>query len=158
MKKIILIALVLVHLLSVSCFAGDGSLNIPSYVKSPEDVARWFSHDFKYQLMIPKTPQTPEEMLSSKGGDCDDFAALASEALKRMGISSSVVAIMLNDWEFAHAVCIWKEKDGTYSFISNQEIRRTGENTMDGAIKKFYPAAKKILVNFDRLQQRKYIS
>ncbi len=157
MKKLILIITLLAQFLSPVCFAADIlESNIPSYVKTPDDIAKWFSHDFKYQLIIPHTPQPLEEILKSKGGDCDDFAALASAVLVRMGISGSVAAIMFNDPYSSHSVCIWMGKDGTYSFISNQEIYHTGEKTPEGAIEKVYPASKKIVLNFDRREQGRY--
>jgi hypothetical protein len=157
MKKIILIIALLAQFLSPVCFAaGILESDIPSYVKTPDDIAKWFSHDFKYQLIIPNTPQTLEETLKTRGGDCDDFAALAYAVLARMGISGSVAVIMFKDSYSSHSVCIWMEADGTYSFISNQEIYHTGEKTPEGAIKKVYPAYRKIVLNFDRREQGRY--
>lgn len=157
MKALILIITLLAQLLSPVCFAADILENdIPSYVKTPDDIAKWFSHDFKYQFIMPHTPQTLEAILKSRGGDCNDFAALASAVLARMGISGSVAVIVLKDLYSSHSVCIWMEKDGTYSFISNREIYHTGEKTPEDAIKKVYPASKKIVLNFDRREQGRY--
>jgi len=157
MKKIILAIILLTQLLCPACFATDIiESSVPGYVKTPDDIAKWFAHDFTYQLIIPHTPQTIEDTLKSKGGDCDDFAELASAVLARMGICASVAVIIFKDSYSSHAVCIWMEKNGTYSFISNREIYHTYEKTPEGAVKKIYPASKKIALNFDRKEQGRY--
>lgn len=155
-KRTILIATILIQILATNCFAEDSLPGIASQVKSPDGIARWFSQDFRYQFSIPNIPQTPEEMLKSKGGDCDDFAALASAVLEHMGIPSRVVAIEFKDPNDGHAVCIWMDPDGTYSFISNQQIFHTDKTDMYEAVKTAFPRATKIVTDFDRRAQSKY--
>lgn len=156
MKKIILTTITLVLLISPACFAGDALSGIPSYVNNPDKLAHWFAQELKYQYSIPNIPQTPEETLKSKGGDCDDLAALASAVLEHMGISSQVVAIAFKDPNDGHAICIWKDADGTYSFISNQQIFHTTKTAMDEAVRTVFPNAVKVLTDFDRKAQSKY--
>jgi hypothetical protein len=156
MKKLIIMIVLLANILSPYCFAEDGLAGVPTGIKSPDDIAKWFSQDFKYQLRLPKDPMTPQEIINSKGGECDDFAALASIILERLGTPNNVTAIFFDDKVAGHAICIWQEKDGTYSFISNQEIHRTGLPTAEAAIKKFFPGARKIVADYDRTNQRRY--
>jgi hypothetical protein len=56
-----------------------------------------------------------------------------------MGIENQVLIIRFNELKIMHAVCIWKDKNGFYSFISNQELQRTGHRTAEGAVRKYYP-------------------
>ncbi len=108
-------------------------------VRSPEDIARFFSREFTYTLTLPDRVHTPEETLETRTGDCDDFAVLASAILARMGIESRVLIIGFKDLRMAHAVCIWKSSDGFYSFISSRKLQRTGTRTVKDAIMKVYP-------------------
>ena len=156
LKVIISLVIVLALCMPVISFAESELAGIPDYIASPEDVAAWFSHDFTYQLRLPKYPQTPQETINAKAGECDDFAALASEILKRLGISSSVAAIYFKESSFGHVICIWQGKDGTYNFISNRVIYYTGETTMDGAVKKIYRGVKRIVPDIDRADQARY--
>lgn len=150
--KNILFAVILIGLLPLSSHAQDEIGSIPSYINKPEDIVKWFSRDFTYQLIISPRPQTIRETMESKGGICGDFAELASVALTRMGIRNSIVAMTFKDTRIGHIVCMWKGGDGTYNFISNMEIHYTGERTIDAAIKKFFPA-KKIIVDYDRARE-----
>ncbi len=156
MKRIILTTLILTLLISPACFAGDALSGIPSYVKNPDELARWLAQDFRYRYSIPNIPQTPEETLKLKGGDCDDLAALASAVLEDMGISSSVVAISFKDPNDGHAICVWKDADGAYSFISNQQIFHTTKTTVDESVKTVFPNAVKVLADCDRRAQSRY--
>jgi len=108
---------------------------IPSSLKSPQDIERWLSN-FKYQMKIPDAPQSVEETLGSKAGDCDDLAKVVSQALSGLGISSNVVVIKTKGVAIRHAICIWKDKDGSYDFFSNKQMIYTGEKNMEVAIRR----------------------
>jgi hypothetical protein len=97
-------------------------------------------------MKMPDRPQAPEETVGLGTGDCDDFAALAVAILVKNGINSDVVIIKYRGLNVLHAVCMYRETDGTYSFISNMELHRTHQRDVAGAITKFYPDWDKIMV------------
>lgn len=108
-------------------------------VRSPEDIAKYFANGFTYTMNLSDRAHSPEETLESRTGDCDDFALLASAMLTRMDVENQVLVIRFRALSAAHAVCIWRGRDGMYNFISSMELVRTGQSTVEGAIKKFYP-------------------
>lgn len=111
----------------------------PEAIRTPEQIVTWFSSDFQYQLKIPDRPQSPGETVELKSGDCDDFAVLASAILARSGIRSDVLIIKCRGLNIKHAICIWRDRDGTYDFISNSELNRTSRTDIVSAVAKFYP-------------------
>lgn len=108
-------------------------------IRSPEDLVSWMSKELTYVMTLPGKMHLPEETLQKRSGDCDDFAVLASTMLTRMGIANDVIIIRFRKLSVAHAICIWKGKNGYYNFISNCELHRTGRKTVAAAIKRFYP-------------------
>jgi len=108
-------------------------------VRSPEELASWLSGKFTSSMTFPDRTHTPRETLESRSGNCDDFAVLASAMLTRMGIENRVLIIKFRQLTMSHAICIWKDRDGAYSFISNRELCRTGRKTVGDAVKRYYP-------------------
>lgn len=108
-------------------------------LNSPEDLARWLSREFSYTMTLPDGVHSPDATIASRSGDCDDFAILASDILTRMGVENRVLVIRFTGLSMAHAICIWREPNGLYSFISNREICRTGKDSVEEAVRKFYP-------------------
>jgi len=111
---------------------------LPLSVTSPEKMALWFKNEFKMHMRIPDEPQSPGETIAFKSGDCDDFACLASVILSRLGIPNSVIVIEFEGLEIAHAICVWKNHHGTYNFISNRRIYRTGDRRVIEMIRRHY--------------------
>ena len=80
---------------------------------------RWFDHW-----------QNPQETWRKMSGDCEDYALLAVELLRQIGIEGNILVVnckpkypMGN-----HAVCVFKDDDltgGTYWFWSNAILRKT---------------------------------
>jgi hypothetical protein len=139
MKKIFFAILVIIAATAPNASASQGLEEAMSGIRSPEDIARFFSQEFTYAMTLPDRAHSPEETMESMSGDCEDFAILASAMLERMGIENQVLIIRFSGMKIAHAVCVWKDKNGYYSFISNQELQRTNQRTAEGAIRKFYP-------------------
>ena len=123
-------------------------------IHSPEELASWLSRDFLYQWKMPDRAQGPQETLDLGAGDCEDFAILSSSILTRLGIPNEVLVIQFAGLNISHAICIWKGKNGKYSFMSNRELYRTGENTVQAAVKKFYPDYSKIVKKHARIYSR----
>lgn len=107
--------------------------------KNPVQLSSWMTQNLKYVLEMPHERQTAQATLDLERGQCEDFAILAQAVLKRMGIQSQVVIIKYKGLSVMHAVAIYKETSGTYSFFSNQELVRTNATTIEGAISKMYP-------------------
>ena len=84
---------------------------VPSTIKTPQDIEKWFS-SLKSQMTLPDVPQTVQEMLESRAGDCDDFATLASKILADLGISSEVLVIQYTGTPLRHAICLWVDENG----------------------------------------------
>ncbi len=138
------ILIFLVQLPAPLCFSQELP-GIPSSVKSPQDLEKWFS-GFKSQMQLPDVPQTIQEMLSTRAGDCDDFATLASKALAGFGISSTVLVIKFKDTSIRHAICLWKDESGSYDFFSTKQLVHTGEKNMDAVMKRYYPSSENVSV------------
>ena len=140
---------VIINIVFISfCFVGSGvsiaSEGIPSDIHTPKDLVKWLSSEFQYRLEMPDKWQAPEETIYLKRGDCEDFAILTSEFLAGKGISSHIVVINFKGLSARHAICIWKEENGTYSFTTNRKLRRTGSYSLPSAVEKFYPDWKMI--------------
>ena len=120
--------------------------NIPSSVQTPQALANWLSSEFSYRMELVDEWQKPRETISSRTGDCEDFAILASAFLTRSGIPNDIAIVKFRDLNISHAVCLWKGEDGSYSFISNGKLRRTGKRTIKSAIKKFYPDCENVIL------------
>ena len=135
----LLIMLAIMAAMSPVAYAMQGMEEAMANVNSPEDIANFFAQEFDYNMTLPDRAHTPEQTIASHSGDCEDFAILASAMLTRMGIENQVLIINFNGIRLAHAICIWQAKDGTYSFISNRELYRSGQRSVEATVKKFYP-------------------
>lgn len=119
--------------------------NIPSNINTPMALEQWLANEFKYVMEVNHDDwQSPEETIRSKKGDCEDFAILASRVLALWGREGQMIIIHFRGLNIAHAICIWKEENGLYSFLSNRKLHRTGERSIRNAISKYYPDWKSI--------------
>jgi hypothetical protein len=139
MKRVFFVLLLFIAAAAPLACASQGLEEAMQGIRSPEDIARFFFQEFTYTMSLPDRAHTPEETIEAMSGDCEDFAILASAMLTRMGIENQIFVIRFSGMKVAHAVCIWKDKNGYYNFISNRELQRTGQRTAEGAIRKFYP-------------------
>ncbi len=131
--------------------------NIPATISSPQALADWLQEEFNYRLEFPDKWQTPEETISSRAGDCEDFALLASAFLTRLGIANDIVILKFAGLNVSHAICLWKDSNSFYNFISDRKLHHTGENDIKKAIGKFYPDCKKIIFSDSRKRHGKVI-
>jgi hypothetical protein len=138
--RIILLGVLFVSLFRGVSFAQPVNLDaVTAFIHTPEALSSWLTKNFRYEFGINDNWQTAEETLRLRTGDCEDFATLASVVLKKLGVQPEIAIVKYEGLNLRHAICIWKETDGTYSFISNQELHRTGESTVGAAIAKVYP-------------------
>jgi hypothetical protein len=127
-------------------------------ISSPRALTEWLSSDFQYAMEIPDAWQSPQETVSLKRGDCEDFAILASAVLWRLGIPNEILIIKFKKLKIGHAICIWKDKDGFYKFISNQKMYDTGKDRIEDAIGKLFPDWESIAFVGQRKEYTKVIS
>jgi predicted transglutaminase-like cysteine proteinase len=126
-------------------FGSSISLNgVPEKVNDPLSLAAWLANEFRYEMEFPNRWQAPSDTIKKKKGDCEDFAALASSCLNRLGIENKIALLKFDGLNLSHAICIWKDSGGNYSFISNRKLKHTGETDINRAVKKYYPDCVKI--------------
>lgn len=97
---------------------------ISQTLNQPQAIARYIWHNFVFeddtrQFGAADYWQTPEELLATGRGDCEDFALFAREALRLNGKS----AYLLNVYgdRYSHTVCLLKEDSG-YQVIDGTEV------------------------------------
>ena len=81
---------------------------------TPEKFATLFS---KFEFKFGDEVQNPDEFLSSRSGDCDDFATLAATVLKEKGYTVRLVAVRLP--KIVHVVC-YVEQSHAYLDYNNR--------------------------------------
>ena len=100
---------------------------------TPEAVARFLQTQVRYhhdRQLFGRNEywQTPEELLARKAGDCEDYALLAVELLRRQGIEAQVVSVFGEG--YAHTVCVFRD-GGRYHLINLGELVRLNARTLE---------------------------
>ena len=139
MMKIICVATTILVLL-----CGHGSAQelsgVPMGVESPGDLANWLLSRFQYKVEVPDRWQSPQETIDKGYGDCEDFAVLSSRILEeKFNLKNDIVIVEFEGMNLAHLICVWKNEDGTYSFMSNNKIHNTKKEYLSDAIRRYYP-------------------
>ncbi len=80
--------------------------------------------------------QTPEEFLETKKGDCEDFAAFATEILKRNGKNAFILNVYGD--RYAHTVAVFEE-NGTYQVIDDSRVVHYNTAHLEELLFKLYP-------------------
>lgn len=130
---------------------------ISKTIKNPAELSNLLATEFRYETEMPDRWSKAEETAVAKKGDCEDFAILAQEILKRINIDSQILIIKYKGISQAHAICIFKEGD-TYSFISNQELVRTNAPTVTAAVEEQYTDWESIKITDAKNRQLQFIS
>ena len=143
--KIAVLMLTIAVLAATIPNVSEAAEGVPVEVQTPQALMQWMQKDFTYAMKMPDKPQSVEETINRKKGDCDDFAVLAQSALSEMGIKSHVIIIEFKGLNVKHAVCVWKDTNGTYNIISNRKQYRTGKPNVRQAISKYYPDWQRIV-------------
>ena len=154
MKRIKVLTVFLVHFLLLNALA-YGLVGIPQTINTPEALTKWLSAEFRYRLEIIDEWQTPEETISSREGDCEDFAVLVSSMLTGMEIESNIAIIEFSGLDSSHAICIWKDEYGQYNFTSNKTLYRTGKENITSAIQAYYPDWSRIVFTDEKGKELK---
>lgn len=107
---------------------------------TPEKFAMYFSDfEFKFHAEIQKH----DTFLSSKSGDCDDYATLAAEVLAKNGYTTRLIAIRMKGE--THVVCYVNE---TKSYL-DYNYRKENEKTIPCS-DSITDIATKVAKSFDR--------
>ena len=130
---------------------------VPSSIQSPKDISDWLSREFSYRFELPDRWQDPTETISSKAGDCEDFALLSSILLNKMGISNDIVIVKFRDLSISHAICVWKNSEGSLDFISDRSLFKTGHTRIQDAVERYYPDWEKLIYVDASMRQKKII-
>ena len=81
--------------------------------------------------------QQPEEFLNRGAGDCEDYALLAQEILKRQGKEAFVLSLY-GDENYAHTVCVFVEQ-GCSHVINQDRVIRYGARSIEELATDLYP-------------------
>ena len=111
-------------------------------LKSPEAVTKFMHEKFRIvedSALFGKDDywQSPEEFLSRRAGDCEDFALFAQSALTRIGFESYVISLYAPAG-YAHTVTLFKQ-DGVYNIINDGRLYRYGTLTPEEALTRVRP-------------------
>lgn len=118
----------------------------PDYITTPEDIQSWLK-SFKYQEDIDGYWKSPEETVNDNGGDCEDFATLVAHILNNLNYDNYMVAVYYteNKEKFGHAICLFEERDGTWSYFSNTNYIKARKEYLLKPIYLYFPNWYKII-------------
>ncbi len=145
---VIAISVVLVSLVLVSADANAQFFSrtlsfrdLSTELKTPEAVAHYMWKNFVFerdqrQFGVEEYWQSPEKMLVSGKGDCEDFALFAAKILKTNGLHAFVFNIYGNG--YGHSVCLVLE-NGNYSVIDGDRVIPTGTKNLREVAYQIYP-------------------
>lgn len=81
--------------------------------------------------------QSPEEFLTRRQGDCEDYALLTQALLERLGIEAYVFTLY-GEKSYAHTVTVFKER-GRYHVINQDHLIRLKAKTLEELASMIYP-------------------
>ena len=104
---------------------------IDENIRSIEDYTQWLGENIRYQSDGDMdTWSSPEETLTRKYGDCEDFAFLSEAVLRVLGYQPRVMAYTKGKEEEGHAICAFKKGDH-YLYFDNAELKKTYATSME---------------------------
>ena len=117
-------------------------------VRTPDEIAHFMWRNFRFendrtQFGREEYWQSPEEMLASRKGDCEDFALFAHRLLKKNGIPSFLLNIYSD--QKAHTVCVFKGTTG-YNAIDGTDVARLDSRKLNQLIFEINPFWKKAAI------------
>ena len=100
-------------------------------MNSLEDYAKWLKKNFEYKKdESADIWSSPEETLTKKYGDCEDFAFLNAAVLRVFGYRPKVLGIVGGMIGVNHAICVF-EKDGYYLWFDNTKLKKTSTSSIE---------------------------
>ena len=83
--------------------------------------------------------QSPEEFVTRKAGDCEDYALLARTLLRRNGMEAFVFSVFGKEG-YAHTVCVFVNHRGRYNVIDVDKLRVLDVKSLEGVASWLAPA------------------
>ena len=91
---------------------------------TPEKFASYFSDfEFKFHTEV----QDHETFLATRSGDCDDYATLAADILRRNGYTTRLIAVRMKGE--THVVCYVKETNSYLDYNYRKDAKKTIPST-----------------------------
>ena len=109
----------------------------------PKAIAGFLRHEFTFKRdedLFGEADrwQSPEEFLSRKTGDCEDYALLAKALLERNWISAYVFSLF-GDNGYAHTVCVFLDEHGLYNVINQDQVRYYRAKSLEALASALHP-------------------
>ena len=82
--------------------------------------------------------QAPEELALRRNGDCEDYALLASELLKRNGIEARIFCLF-GKGGYAHTVSLFMDHEGRYNIINQDKVHYVHASSLELVASSIYP-------------------
>lgn len=110
---------------------------------TPTAVAAFLRREFTFQRDIELFGevdrwQRPDEFLSRRMGDCEDYALLARELLVRNWVKAFVFSLY-GDGGYAHTVCVFVDALGRYNVINQGTVRYYHATSLEALASALYP-------------------
>ena len=100
---------------------------VSNKIRTLQDYSRWLTDNIEYhEEAFPDPWIYPEELLTGRRGDCEDYALLTMHVLQVLGFQPKVLALVRIDRNGqvtrSHAICVVKFKTG-YLWFDNGELK-----------------------------------
>lgn len=123
---------------------GDALQSLAAQYSTPKAIAQFLHRSFTFQrdedlFGQAEYWQTPQEFLARRAGDCEDYALLATALLTRNGIEAHVFSLF-GDGGYAHTVCVFRDAQGRYNVINQDQLRNYRAKNLDALACQMYPA------------------
>ena len=109
MKLIIILG----HIITLGIFWQPSLEYLYKYANTPEKI-EWYLSYFHYKIDQSDNDEwkSPERFIRDGGGDCEDFAIMVYELLKRNGYKPEIYTIWNpnDDRDYGHALCVYEDK------------------------------------------------
>ncbi len=119
---------------------------LPYYIKSPDTLKEWMHVNLRYIPDKYAEWKQPWEMIKDGGGDCEDYAILAALFLNKLGYRTNIVGLFYQQdgKSRGHAICVFQEKDGTWSFFSDEAYIKAKAELAGDIYTKYFPTWERI--------------
>ncbi|MFC1645989.1 transglutaminase domain-containing protein [Candidatus Omnitrophota bacterium] len=107
-------------------------------ISSVQDYSRWLKQNIEYKADEgPDIWAQPEDTLTRKYGDCEDFAFLNALVMRIFGYKPKVIGMVGGLIAQDHAVCVF-EKDGEFVMFDNATLKQTPASTPEELNRYFF--------------------
>ena len=118
--------------------------HVAAVYRTPQTIASFLREAFTFQRdedLFNEVDrwQSPEEFLQRRAGDCEDYALLAKELLRRNGIEAYVFSLF-GEEGYAHTVSVFVDEDGRYNVINQDKLLRYRAPSLEQVAAQINPA------------------